>query len=513
MSKPSNFGNPDGARADLDESLLSGTGQTNLDRTLEHDDLGIRCVVGKKGAGKTLYLRRIQDYAASQTEIYSDDVQHDAPSTEEIVRFCHWYPTEYLLSKWGSVWRVAILSSLTSHLCQKAALRKNAQEYVFRLENDFTKLLRKFLSPVSIYGQVREMLHRFNSVHAMDRYLNNPLWNDLEYALGDILKQCPPVYFFLDSLDEEFSTAPMYWLHCQEGLFNQVMRFLRDARLGGRLHVIISLRDIVYASICSTEHATRYREEPHIRILHWNKTAISQFLKLKLDSLPYECFLGDAKHLGKSVQAWLGTSSIRNHVRSVEESIEDYLLRHTRLLPRDVIILGNALCNAVLNQKQHPVGDFTQTIQKIVAETAHILGEEQLVICANQIISHMMPQHAVNSGYASKEFALSVVDQLKDIIREVGKDRFTSQLLKIAEKRAEIYWGSDVDLSSILWQNGLLGYGGRRIYDSKPDTVTFFSDDMSHEFVLPRGKSHYAFHPCLIDCVGIRAIGMPVMTA
>jgi hypothetical protein len=31
----------------------------------------------------------------------------------------------------------------------------------------------------------------------------------------------------------------MYWLKCQEGLFYQVMRLLRDHKLGGRLHIVV----------------------------------------------------------------------------------------------------------------------------------------------------------------------------------------------------------------------------------------------------------------------------------
>ena len=44
----------------------------------------------------------------------------------------------------------------------------------------------------------------------------------------------PPIYFFIDSVDEEYASAPMFWLQCQKGLFFRTMRFLRDSQFGGR---------------------------------------------------------------------------------------------------------------------------------------------------------------------------------------------------------------------------------------------------------------------------------------
>ncbi len=41
----------------------------------------------------------------------------------------------------------------------------------------------------------------------------------------------------------------MYWRRCQKGLFYQTMRLLRDHRLGGRLHLVICIREIVMSSV------------------------------------------------------------------------------------------------------------------------------------------------------------------------------------------------------------------------------------------------------------------------
>ncbi|HXL93316.1 MAG TPA: hypothetical protein VN969_30675, partial [Streptosporangiaceae bacterium] len=54
-----------------------------------------------------------------------------------------------------------------------------------------------------------------HTAHQLSAYLDDPLWDDFEDLLGEIVCQCKPVYFYLDAVDEEFGHAPMYWLKCQ----------------------------------------------------------------------------------------------------------------------------------------------------------------------------------------------------------------------------------------------------------------------------------------------------------
>ena len=120
----------------------------------------------------------------------------------------------------------------------------------------------------------------------------------------EVLVDRPPLFFYLDAVDEEFSHAPMYWLRCQKGLFYQVMRFLRDSKLGGRLHIVICIRDVVLSSVYRSEHAPRYHGEPHIRILNWNSHSIRAFLRAKLERLSEDYLLEEsATH---PIQRWLG---------------------------------------------------------------------------------------------------------------------------------------------------------------------------------------------------------------
>ena len=175
----------------------------------------------------------------------------------------------------------------------------------------------------------------------------------------------PPMCFYIDAVDEEFAHAPMHWHRCQKGLFYQTMRLLRDSKLGERLHIFICIRDIVYSSVLRSEHGTRYVKEPHIRILNWSKGAISYFLHEKLKRLDNKFFVGYIRDV-KDVTSWLGIRELHNDVRDIDEPIEQYLLRHTRLLPRDIIILGNSLCAEIVKLKTF---DEERTIEDMIRDT------------------------------------------------------------------------------------------------------------------------------------------------
>src|SRR5690349_3652956 len=232
------FGNPDGSRADL-EDVISEFVDFGGDPAYGHlatraNDSMVRVIVGKLGAGKTVYLRRLQDFQAHQDSVYADVPQQTLPKTEVAVKACQWFSNRVLVEKWMQIWERAIIRSLASHVLRHPELRQQIdEEQADEIGNSYRRLLDDFHRPRSIYSQVRDIINGRHTAHQLSTYLDDPLWDDLEYLLAEVLSRCKPVYFYLDAVDEEFSHAPMYWLKCQEGLFYQVMRLLRDHRLGG----------------------------------------------------------------------------------------------------------------------------------------------------------------------------------------------------------------------------------------------------------------------------------------
>jgi Protein kinase domain len=500
------FGNPDGSRADIEDVIsefvdFGGNPAYGHLATRANDSM-VRVIVGKLGAGKTVYLRRLQDFQAHQESVYADVPQQSLPKTEVIVKACQWFSDRVLVEKWMQIWERAIMLSLASHLLRNPELRPQVRdEEVEELEQSYTRLLEDFRRPRSIYSMVRDIINQRQTAHQLSAYLDDPLWDDLEDLLGQIVCHCKPVYFYLDAIDEEFSHAPMYWLKCQEGLFYQVMRLLRDHKLGGRLHVVICIRDIVMSSVYMSEHAPRYYNEPHIRVLTWDRESLLYLLEQKLKRLPTSLLMRRANTGPPTIRDWLGINGDWPELDG-DETIEDYLLSHTRMIPRDIISLGNELSEEVLRQKQagYP-GLSMAALQSVVQRCAKRFGDSQLAQCANQISSDLMPENAALQEYSelftsTQSYISGVQEEVRSFVQMMGVDRFSRADLVALQEVVDLHFEKTTNLAAVLWQNGLLGYvdaSGRRRFYSMSDV---------EQFHYPPDASTYVLHPCLVYAVG-----------
>jgi len=512
------FGNPDGSRAELADVLrkfVDFQGEAAWGGlATRNDDLSARVIVGRKGSGKTVYLRRLQAGAADEESLYADSIQQGLPTTNEVVKFCQWFPKDVLTEQWMLLWNRAIIRSLVSHILQAKELREHVSEDdLAKFERYYKTIIREVDEVVSIYSQVSEIINSNNSARQVDNYLRDPHWTELEALVGRVVKNCPPVCFYIDAVDEEFAHAPMYWLRCQKGLFYQTMRFLRDSKLGGRVHIVICVRELVISSVYQSEHMTRYLGEPHIRLLKWNKDSVLYFLERKVEMLAREYFA--KPNAEKSVENWLGYDYIENTHYDMREPIDQYIMRHTRLLPRDIVIIGNMLCEKYQENMVTGKGVLSQQdIRDVVARAAAHFGNEQLRICASQLASNSMPPHAAQQSFSefytgNREYARTIEDDLKKIIMSIGKDRFTKNDLTKAEELSKEILGNGSDPFSVLWQNGMLGYLAD---ENEGEKYVFYSEDMMLEFKLPRYKGKYVFHPCMVDSVGLKGAGNEPIT-
>jgi hypothetical protein len=500
------FGNPDGSRADIEDVIkefvdFGGNPAYGHLATRANDSM-VRVIVGKLGAGKTVYLRRLQDFQSRQDSVYADVPQQGLPKTEVVVKACQWFSDSVLVEKWMQIWERAIMRCLVSHLLRRPELRQQVRdEQADEIEQSYARLLDDFRRPRSIYSEVRDIINRQNNAHQLSTYLDDPLWDDLEDLLGEVLSRCKPVYFYLDALDEEFSHAPMYWLKCQEGLFYQVMRLLRDHKLGGRLHVVVCIRDIVMSSVYRSEHAPRYYNEPHIRVLNWDRASLLYLLGQKLQRLPSSLLMRRAASGPTTIRDWLGVNGDWPGSDG-DGTIEDYLLGHTRLIPRDIISLGNELNEEVLRQKQagHE-GLPPAALASVVQRCAKRFGDSQLAQCANQISSDLMPAGAALHNYSelftsTQAYISGMQEDVRSFVRMIGADRFSRGDLLALQEVADLHFEKSTDLGSVLWQNGLLGYV------DEAGRSRFYSLGDIEEFHFPPEVGTYVLHPCLVYAVG-----------
>jgi energy-coupling factor transporter ATP-binding protein EcfA2 len=498
------FGDPDAARVDIKE-LFSDY----VPLSFREDDIPdpasrwhgmMRVIVGRKGSGKTLYLRRLQAAAASQSGVYADVVSNATPSTNEIVRISHQYPAGSLIEAWSALWRAAIIRSTACQLLTVPALASSVTEFRDDLRTAYEAVGGHATVPRSIGTELKELIASFSSSRSLERHLNEPHWTDLAHWVGEALKCAPPVSFYIDSLDEEFEHAPHFWLACQKGLFYTVMRLLRDSRMGNRLHVVVGIRDLVFSSVLTSEHATRYRGSPYIQELNWNEQIIHRFLREKLRRLPADQMMNPDGDTG--VASWLGQDRIVDD-HGFDCDLETYIVQHTRFLPRDVILIGNELCNLILAAKSSNGEISSDEIRAVIDRSARLFGREELAIAANQITADLMPIGAVDAGYSeiytggpssditSSPYQASVKTLLAETLHPFSSDTLNREDIARLDAEFHSHFGDATDVLSVLWQHGLIGYSldiGNKVFRESGGI---------EDPALPRFHDTYVLHPVL----------------
>ena len=502
---PYPFGNPDGAWVQIhdmtqyfiDFDELNGTGGITWDIGSHQP----RLIIGRKGTGKTIYLRRLQAAAMEDGALYVDKITRGGLSTHAVNKFCELFNPSELSGIWSKLWFCAVVCSIVSHMKHVIRLReKVSEEMLEHIDSTFARVLLSTVAPLNPYQAASQIIHQYSARNAMDRYLGNELWAQLEWYLGQNLPNLPPLYFFLDAVDEEFAESPMHWLHVQKGLFSRIRRFMMNQEIGGRLHIFACIRDVVFSSILQGEAVAVYMNNPHIRVLKWDKSSVRYFLEEKLRRLSGD-YLMSGSGGSKSCAAWLGIDTIADSTIEPEQPIADYLLRHSRLLPRDIVILGNELAEEVKRAKGagHSAVSRDAIVQR-VADRAQFFAREQLMICSNQVASSMIPANAIQNGadafYRDPAYPAFIADQLRSLLQSLEYDRVTLDNIITARGiiNDEIGVGG-IDVMSVLWQNGLLGYVPTDRNGAEPN---FYTEDDLLQFVLPEHRDYeYVIHPCL----------------
>jgi hypothetical protein len=499
------FGEADGGKAPVHE-LMS--------QFLPFDDeksalLAVRVLSGRKGSGKTVALRRLHTAALENDSIYVPQMESEAPPTDDVVRFTTnqmqaGLPVE---EEWIQAWRRAIVRSVATHLLYatvgEKALCPDASE---ALHEYIGKILPRIRVPSSPYRQLSSLIRT-----SKGRSEDDELWEEVEFIIAKLLQRTRPLYFFVDAGDEYFHAAPRYWLECQKGLFHAIIQIVRKPEFGNRIHVVATLRDVAFAAACVGEHATRFLYAGRVKSLDWTYDSIQAFLQAKLQRVPEPYLIAPAETT--PIRRWLGRDTIWNDRLKIEEDAKDYLVRHTRLIPRDVIAMGNALCEAVVAQKALGAREVPESvIRSYVSESARQFGNEQMGICANELACEVMPREAATRSsdfyLANKHFIGSLETELRDLIRGLELNRIDREMLRRAIDRGRNKF-DDVNVFSVLWKNGLIGYLENVPAGSGTREVFFDSTIGRRDFRFPEDKDEYVFHPCLIDSVGIRGVGAP----
>lgn len=84
------FGNPDGSRTEITnmmEEFIVFDKKYFSSGVATPNDMKTRVIVGAKGSGKTVYLRRMQALLKSKPSVYVNEIEQELPSTDLVVKF------------------------------------------------------------------------------------------------------------------------------------------------------------------------------------------------------------------------------------------------------------------------------------------------------------------------------------------------------------------------------------------------------------------------------------------
>jgi hypothetical protein len=509
---PSPFGHPDGAREDFANLIEFGLERWGALGT-NPEDAAARVIVGRKGSGKTYFMRRVHD-AMKRAGGYVSDIYEDPPPTDLVVDFSRRYAGNgRIIEKWAQLWRCSILSSVLSHIARNSSLGKIVGDVIKNsLEQEFSELFSSSSRPSDVCAQAQHFLSMRYNRGALDRLLDSNVAHNLRAQIANCIRLLPPLFFFVDGIDDSFDRAPHDWLLCQRGLLDAVRKLLPDTALGGKLHVSIALRDVVWSAAKDSEHAARRADETYVRVLHWSREASEFFLKRKVETLDPRWFKKlDAS--GRTITGWLGVSNIPNLRYKIQERTTDYLLRHTRMLPRDIVVMGNNLCRALADETLLSSTEIAPRIREVVSECATLFGVEQLRTCASEFASKMIPREIKDpdqfGAYLDNpDLTEDITDEIRKLLRcTIGVTRFPKAILEKgnhawSDLARERYAFESADLSETLWRNQLLGCRTVQAGEARD----MFFDDRSIGKKLP-DADEYLLHPILTDAANVSANG------
>ncbi|WP_404351717.1 hypothetical protein LG324_03235 [Phycicoccus jejuensis] len=501
------FGKPDGASDDINPSRNGIVRFPARFGGVARDpgDEKVRVVVGQLGSGKSLHLRRMQNHVAqddSSGDLATDVETNSQLTTESVLKFA-----ELLKLKggntedWKALWKRGIIRSAATQILFSKHIQGGAGQ------DEGRQALRRHLrflgnpeTPHKVTQEVQLIIQSYDTERALRRYLSDKRWMDIDNYVADVLSQSAGLFLYIDDVDKNFRWAPALWIQCQRGLFYTVMDMLREERYRAKLHVVMALRDVAFSSVKVSEHAARYLDKTHINILSWNRASMDYLLEAKLRSLP-EDYFSDPE--SRSVQSWLGAASIRNSRSSAElEPLTQYLIRHTSMVPRDLIRMGNDLCTEI--RASSGGKPSAERIREIVSANGAAAASRQAVQSANQALSDAIPPDAYRHDYdhvflAPNMYALQEArDHVFAAIAAAPTEHFgPTELAAIESLAKESFNSEQVRMADTLWQQGLLGYvdasGSGHFY--KVDSLDGSS------LVVPRhsGVAHYVWNPLVFD--------------
>jgi hypothetical protein len=270
---------------------------------------------------------------------------------------------------------------------------------------------------------------------------------------------------------------------------------------------------VVYAAALRSEHATRQVQNRHIKHLEWSPAHLNDFFVQKLRRVLSIRASEQQVTLDSLFKKWLGFDKLKNG-RNQEESVYTYILRHSRMLPRDVILFGNAISEEIEYRTAAHKGFGDVSLRKAVASVAKIIGHETIGLCLNEMLSASEFFEEYIAIIKSRDirlfdFRVYLEDKIARFFANVREEIIPLETLRSALVTSDLATEADFQIGAnsyyrfdnVLWRQGLLACEE----DAGTRRWTFNWKGAVSADVIPSRASRVGFHPSLIDVYGVRA--------
>jgi hypothetical protein len=503
------FGAPDGAAEDPGSFVEFDDVGRWRDLALDDKDRRARILVGRRGSGKSRYLRKMQ--VSVQKEGLLDFGQRSEKISLNNLRWLYrsFPDRSERLEVWEKLWSCSIYAGVASFLLNSRH-RSNTETKLSTEDRDFLAEEARSYVPggpreIPIVAVLNDIIESYKDRSRLMTYVNDPIWLTIESIILDAISIATPIFCFIDALDDNYAQAPAESTDAQLGLIFFILRKVVDPTVQNRLHIVVTVRDVIYSALLESDNGQRYNNRLHIRCLDWDDRSSSFYLKQKIGRLSSQFCIG-GKQDDSPIEKWLGFDTIGNSKRNgALENVEDYILRHTRFLPREINEIGNSLSKEIRAQKSLNRPIDPEKIRRIISSTAQSFARNMV----NEVTLHsaaLDQMHDPKDPLAA-QYIKYMNEAVTEFLAQIESEKFSKAKLENARQAfstaapwwAPVFNGRTVLIEDVLWQHGLIGY--RRAGDPER-WVRYFNSAAWAEgdlnATLPEA-AHYYMHSALLD--------------
>lgn len=539
--KSSPFGNSNASdRSDIENTYVDVQDVLAAKYVATDDITKAKIVVGRKGSGKTHLLKHIEIQSREKSRVCEfTPLKEDIFSGRGVRAFKGDQTPEEITIFWAELWRAAfLLAALSNFYCQipdkraQQAIKGVAgdvfvnktqdahADFIASMQETYGQIAwkpmpKKALDPI---GALNEILKRYTNLHSINNDFRAKLnFKELERDVSALLHQYGHVHYIIDGLDELAWSDLTGWLDVQRGLFKCIFLLSAVGKTTQYLLTTISVRNYVFNRSTQDPHADR--TDAHLIKLNWDLGAATKFLNRRLFDTKDGEFAHSDRLTGENPLAgWLGFTTRKPTSRISDETVEQYLLRHTRLSPRNIIDALNTLAaaknDALAAGVEFTPEDFSQVVSNMARDVAKrmlVTTSEEIVatipgiektLAARQEDARVQGEYIINMVADELELAISMVES-----EVVDRGVFNSLLELICDysvgqvkepQKTQICR----DIEGILWRSGLIAY--RSTSDSR---WKFSWAEGEFGFARPSmAADRIGFHSALIDLCGLKVV-------